>query len=198
MGAEAKVVARVDGAEHAGTLQLESTELLFRAPGFRWKIALPKAECEAVGDHLRVRAEGRTVEFRLGAAAATKWLDKIRHPKGLLDKLGVKPESAVAVLDVDDAAFWRELEGRLNIAASSRLKQNLDFVFLGAETPAALQRLEAARGAIREKGAVWVVYPKGVKTITQDDVLKGIRALGLKDVKVAAFSPTHTALKAMK
>jgi len=42
---------------------------------------------------------------------------------------------------------------------------------------------------------LWVVYPKGRKEVTEDDVLGAGRKAGLKDVKVVGFSATHTALK---
>jgi hypothetical protein len=47
------------------------------------------------------------------------------------------------------------------------------------------------------KGAasLWIVYPKGQKQITELDVLTAGRKVGLKDMKVISFSPTHTALK---
>ena len=197
MGAEAKTKAVVDGVEHEGQLLLETGELIFRAPGLRLKIPLAKAKASAQGDILELRHGRQTARFALGEKQAAKWLDKIQHPKGLLDKLGVQPEHAVAVIAIDDAGFHADLESRLNKPPVERLKQNLDFVFLGAASPAALGQLARARAAIHDRGAVWVVYPKGVKTITQGDVLRAIRELGLKDVKVTAFSPTHTALKAM-
>ncbi len=43
--------------------------------------------------------------------------------------------------------------------------------------------------------ALWIVYPKGQKCITENDVLSAGRKAGMKDVKVVGFSPTHTALK---
>jgi hypothetical protein len=50
-------------------------------------------------------------------------------------------------------------------------------------------------GALKRNGAIRVVYPKGRKDITENDVRQaGLRA-GLVDVKVARFSETHTALK---
>ena len=45
--------------------------------------------------------------------------------------------------------------------------------------------------------ALWIIYPKGIREITENDVIAAIRAAGLKDVKVASFSATHTALKAV-
>jgi hypothetical protein len=43
--------------------------------------------------------------------------------------------------------------------------------------------------------ALWIVYPKGQKSITENDVIAAGRKTGLKDVKVVGFSATHTALK---
>ena len=43
--------------------------------------------------------------------------------------------------------------------------------------------------------ALWIVYPKGQKQITENDVLGAGRKIGLKDVKVVGFSSTRTALK---
>jgi hypothetical protein len=48
---------------------------------------------------------------------------------------------------------------------------------------------------VKSAAALWIVYPKGQKGITEDDVIAAGRKTGLKDVKVVAFSPTHTALK---
>jgi len=47
------------------------------------------------------------------------------------------------------------------------------------------------------KGAtgLWIVYPKGQESITENDVIAAGRKTGLKDVKVVGFSRTHTALK---
>jgi hypothetical protein len=39
------------------------------------------------------------------------------------------------------------------------------------------------------------VYPKGVKEIREVEVIEAGRAAGLKDIKVCAFSATHTGLK---
>jgi hypothetical protein len=43
--------------------------------------------------------------------------------------------------------------------------------------------------------ALWIVYPKGQKSTTENDVIAAGRKTGLKDVKVVGFSSTHTALK---
>jgi hypothetical protein len=42
---------------------------------------------------------------------------------------------------------------------------------------------------------IWTVTPKGKSGIKDTDVMAAGKAAGLVDVKVAAFSPTHTAAK---
>ena len=42
---------------------------------------------------------------------------------------------------------------------------------------------------------VWVIYPKGIQAVTENDVIKAGRSVGFADIKVASFSATHTALK---
>jgi hypothetical protein len=66
-------------------------------------------------------------------------------------------------------------------------------VFYAAERRADLKRM--AKLAPDGKGALWVIYPKGSAAIREIEVIEAGRAAGLKDVKVASFSATHTALK---
>ncbi len=185
MGAECACRATIEGVDREGKAWLEGDHVLFRGDGYR--IKLPLSPMEESEGQLKL---GRAV-LHLGDHAA-KWAEKIRNPKSLLDKLGVKPGLSVVVLGVKDEAFLAQIS-----EAGKRLKQNVDLVFLGAETPVALERLEEIRGKLAPAGAVWIVYPKGVKTITQVDVMRATQAAGLVDVKVAAFSATHTALKAV-
>lgn len=119
----------------------------------------------------------------------------IRSPKSLLDKLGVKPGHVVSVLGVDDAGFRRDLAARAAAVSDGRPRRGSDLVFLGAQTPAGLRRLARLRDAIAPDGAVWVVWPRGRPQLKEDQVRAAAIAAGLVDVKVAAFSATHSALK---
>jgi hypothetical protein len=85
-------------------------------------------------------------------------------------------------------------------------KGKADVLEAGDKTPAELTFLEVpdaralpaiAKYATKIKGAeaLWVVYPKGKKEVTENDVISAGRKSGLKDVKVVGFSATHTALK---
>jgi hypothetical protein len=195
MGAEAKTTATIEGVQREGTLQLESDFLLFRSAEYRLKIPFATLKsATAENGELTVRLERGGASFALGAAAA-KWLDKIQNPKSLLDKLGVKPEHAVGLAGLTDESFLELLRQRLNNPPAARLKQNLDVVFVALTTPADLGRLAKARAAIQPHGMIWLVYPKGGKTIGEKDVRAATSALGLVDVKVASFSTTHTAVK---
>lgn len=195
MGAEAKTKATIEGVEREGTLQLESDFLLFRAPDYRLKIPFASMKTVAAADGaLEVKLERGGASFALGAAAA-KWLDKIQNPKSLLDKMGVKAEHAVGVTGLSDESFLELLRARLNNPPAPRLKQNLDVVCVGLATPADFGRIQKARAALRPHGMIWLVYPKGGHGVTEKDVRAATFALGLVDVKVVAFSTTHTAVK---
>lgn len=195
MGAEAKTKATIEGVEREGTLLLESDFLLFRSPEYRLKIPFSTMKSVTAGDGaLQVRLERGGASFVLGEAAA-KWAEKITNPKSLLDKLGVKPEHAVGVVGLADESFLELLTGRLNNPPALRLKQNLDVALVGLQTPADLDRVSKARTAVKSNGMIWLVYPKGGKTITEQAVRAATFALGLVDVKVVAFSSTHTAVK---
>jgi hypothetical protein len=113
--------------------------------------------------------------------------------KPLLDKLGVKLDSSVSVLGVDDDDFREQLRARVGGFAADRLAPESDLVFLGAESTDDLARLERVEDALKRNGAVWVVHPKGSRVVREADVLAAGLEVGLVDNKVVSFSGTHTA-----
>ena len=116
--------------------------------------------------------------------------------KPLLDKLGVKPGSRVAVVDLDDASFVRLLRGRTRDVVLGEPGRVCDIVFLGAKDKADLDRLRQAKQWIEPNGAIWVVRQKGAGSPLRDTDLidAGLRA-GLVDNKIASFSDTHGAMR---
>lgn len=142
-----------------------------------------------------VTAEGAT-RLDLGPAAE-KWLLKIRYPRSLTEKLGLKQDSKTLVLGVRDDAFEQELEDRGLRVSRTRRSKDADIVLFAAESEKALGNVAALRTLIKPSGAIWVVYPKGMKHVTEAMVRRtGIEA-GLVDVKIVSFSETHTGLKFM-
>jgi len=184
-----------DGKRSEGTALLETDHLIFRGT-IRLNIprkAITKAEADA--GTLRVTFPDGTAAFELGSSAA-KWAEKIRNPPSLLDKLGVKPDMRVAVLGVDDDAFLEQLAERTSDIARRTPKKDTDVIVFGANSVTDLSRLEKLRGYLTPAGAIWVVHTKGKGAAFKDvDVFAAAKQAGLVDVKVAAFSPTHTAEK---
>jgi hypothetical protein len=115
--------------------------------------------------------------------------------RALLDKLGVKPGQRICVLGVSDAAFLKDLGGRVPDFAREKQIDGADLVFLGAEDLKALASLKPLTGTIQKNGAIWIVYPKGQKHIREADVMAAGKSAGLTDNKVCRLSDTHTALR---
>jgi hypothetical protein len=96
MGAEAVCNVRYAGQICEGKALLETSELLFRSPEFRLRIPFRDITSLADSDgELTVSFGAENAVFELGNNAA-KWAEKIRNPRGLMDKLS--PGASVAVL----------------------------------------------------------------------------------------------------
>jgi hypothetical protein len=185
MGLEIKCRAEFSGESSEGKALLETSELVFRG-AFRIKIPFQAiTELDASKGKLSVQFPDGVVVFHIGKAAE-KWADKIRNPPSRLDKLGVKPGTRVHLIGRHDDDFRRELAGRGAVASSKKP----DLVFLSVKERD--QLIELAHIA---ETPVWIIYPKGVKAITEGDVITAGRAAGFIDIKVCGFSSTHTALK---
>jgi hypothetical protein len=193
VGATLACKLKLDGKSYDGTAMLETETLEFKGE-VRLKIpfkSITRALVEK--DALKVSYDSHEASFVLGGAAE-KWLPKILHPKSLVDKLGVKPENVVVVLGINDDDFLRQLRERVK-SVHTKLSSSRDVIFFGAEKASDLDSLKKCKAAINKDGAVWIVNPKGVKTITEAQVLAAGKKAGLVDIKVVKFSETHTAHK---
>jgi len=195
MGQEIQCKVRVGKTIAAGKALLESTELIFRSPDLRLKIPFRQiTSIEADDGWLHVQSPDGPAAFHLGVQAA-KWADKIKNPKSLVDKLGVKPGMRTSVVTIRDDNFLKDLHSRTSDIAIGKPAKDSDLIFFGAERNDALEKLRDLSSSIKRNGALWVVYPKGLKDITEAAVFAAGKRAGLVDVKVASFSATHTALK---
>ena len=196
MGSESSCTLRLNGKWSAGKALLETDALIFRGEDAR--LSIPRASItglEVNGGELSVTYEGGTAVFVLGPSAA-RWAEKIRNPRGLLDKLGVKEQSRVAVIGVRDESFLAQLATRTADVTTRAPKKDTELIFLGVERLADLDRLAALRQRLVPAGAIWVVHRKGKEgTIKDVQVFAAAKAAGLVDNKVASFSETHTAEK---
>ena len=195
MGSESRCIVHFGRQRSEGKALLETDELIFRG---EFRLAIPRkaiTEVDATDGTLRVTFPEGTARFELGPTAA-KWADKIKNPPSLLDKLGVKPGMRVAVLGVEDRSFVAQLAERPRQGARKTPKKDTEVIVFGADDVTDLARLAELRDYLTPAGAIWVVHTKGKGAAFKDvDVFAAAKKAGLVDVKVASFSPTHTAEK---
>ena len=187
MGLEATCAATLDGERARGKALLETTEVVFRGAA-RCVVTLDAARASArvSGGWLKLGA----LELELGPVQAARWLQRIKNPKSVLEKLGVKAGQVATVLG--DDAFARELEGR-GLTLSDH---GADVVFLFVHSAADLKRITALRKRLRNDASLWLIRPKGQHAgVTEMQTMTAGRAAGLVDVKVVSFSDALSALK---
>lgn len=194
MGSESACTIEHDGRAAKGHALFESDHLLFRSDAMRVKLLLSElTRSDTRGDALHLEGRGASYVWRLPPGVAAKWLEKIRNPRTLLDKLGVKEGMKVVVLSVKDDDFREQLSSRVG-AFATRVSRGSDIIFFGVETLAGLERLPALRESLVSNGTIWVVHRKGKEASLRDvDVFAAAKRAGLVDNKVASFSVTHTA-----
>lgn len=194
MGREINCSVRFGKQRSTGKALLETSELIFRGD-FRLKIAFASIKSiKAAGGELRVQTEEGLAIFELGDSAE-KWRQWVLHPKTRIEKLGVKPGAKVSLIGEFDAEFLAELRTNGKMPAKEQTQDEAETIFLLTNSRQELSTLTKLAKGMKGAAGLWIVYPKGQKTITENDVLAAGRAAGLKDVKVVGFSATHTALK---
>jgi hypothetical protein len=188
MGNEATCRVEINGQAADAKVLLETEELIVRGrPAL--KIPFRDAQNVSAADGILILRHGnRDVRIHLGKDAA-KWAEKIRNPKSVVEKLGVKRGQRISIAGALDPAFLGDLD------VSTRVRKDSDVIFLAANHRDDLQRLEKLRESLTPAGAIWVIRPKGVAGITEAEVMAAGKAAGLVDVKVVRFSDTHTAEK---
>ncbi len=186
MGDEARATLRYGGQVAEGRAQLETDELVFRGDT---RLCVPfraVSSVEADDGVLSVEWDGEHATFDLGEKAA-RWAERIRNPKTLADKLGVKAGQTVAVVG--------DVGPEVDLFPDRVEPADAHTVFLGTNALADLEEVAGLAAALEGDGALWIVAPKGRAQPREAQVLEAGRAAGLKDVKVVRWSETHTAHK---
>jgi hypothetical protein len=194
MGNELKCKARFGKEVSHGKALLETSEVLFRGE-FRLKIPFASIKsAKAVDGELRLQTADGLAVFELGPAAE-KWREKILHPKSRIEKLGVKAGAKVSMVGNFEAELFEELRDLETSLTKDKVAADSDAIFFAADSRKELSQVAKIAKSVRGGTALWIVYPKGQKTVTENDVITVGRKTGLKDVKVVGFSSTRTALK---
>jgi len=194
MGRELLCTVRASGKTASGKALLETSEIIFRGD-LRLRIPFASLKSVAARDgELHLKWPDGSAIFELGEQAE-KWAHKILHPKSSAEKLGIKPGLVISAVAMGDGDFVKELRAQAKSFSDAKLLQESGLVFFGAEKAAELARVKKLAPSLAKAGALWIVYPKGRKEITELQVLEAGKQAGLVDVKVVSFSATHTALK---
>lgn len=197
MGNEANCVVTYGKQKARGKALLETSEVIFRSEdgAMRLKFSFGSLKSASAADgQLRLEAPEGMAIFELGGNAA-KWCEKILHPKTRMEKLGIKPNATVSLIGTFDADFLAELRSVTKNVSSGKLAVDSEWIVFGADSSKDLSQVAKLAKSLKGAAALWIVYPKGQKQITESDVIAAGRKSALKDVKVVAFSPTHTGLK---
>jgi len=194
MGQEAICAVRFGKERGEGKALLETSELIFRGE-FRLKIPfVAMKSVKAADGELHVQTDNGVAIFMLGEKAA-KWCEKILNPKSRVEKLGVKTDAKVALVGDFESDFVEELKKCADKVTRGKINGEAEWVFFAAEKSGDLTQIAKLVKGMKNSAGLWVIYPKGRKEITENDVLSAGRKVGLKDVKVVGFSATRTALK---
>jgi hypothetical protein len=193
MGNEATCRVEIGKQSAEAKALIETDELIVRGA---LKARIPFAEIKELrGDDGVLSFRWKDLDVRIHAGReAAKWAEKIRNPKSVLDKLGVRSGQKVSVIGAVEPDFVDQLAAK-GADVSRRLRNESDLIFLAADARSDLDRLTELRRALTAAGAVWVLRPKGRSEITERDVMDYAKRAGLVDVKVVRFSVTHTAEK---
>jgi hypothetical protein len=194
MGRELQCRVKSGGKWVAGKALLETNEIIFRGePRLKIPLAALKSVVARDGE-LHLKWPGQSAVLELGEQAE-KWARAILHPKSTAEKLGIKPGLRICALHMAGDSTMEDARKTAARFAETGRQQDSDMIFFGAITASELTGIKKVLASLAANGALWIVYPKGCKEITELQVLRAGRDAGLFDVKVVSYSATHTALK---
>ncbi len=189
MGTHLPCRAKVDGLPELGKAMLDDEGVIFHGKDERVVVRFVDSRDAVVeGDWLIFGP----LELELGAKQATKWAKAISKPKSVLEKLGLKSGQTAVLLGEYPHEFEDELRKKGLITTNRPTRTLPELVFLFLTSSKQLTRLPP----ISDTGALWMIRGKGkTAAITEAQSRAAALAAGLVDVKVLAFSPTHSAEK---
>lgn len=198
MAKESACRLQVGKDRYDGQVRMEADHIDFAgSTKFRFRLAEitnPRRE----GDSIRFSFHGNPVTISLGQQGTTEeWVEYMLHPQSLADKLGVLEGNTVRVLNLDDSELLSSLEDK-NTKVISGSGGRCDVVMLGVERAAELRQIGDLTQSLRPNGAIWVVLPKSVRTVTKASVSAAAREAGMQHVEVVDFSENRAAYKMIR
>jgi hypothetical protein len=197
MGQELKTQLRWDGRIIEGTALLETDSLIFRGGASLTVKFSEMMSVEANSGWLELKTQRGLLLLELGPKAEV-WKEKIKNPKGLIEKLGVDATKKVCVVGKLDPDLRADIDGSGAKVAKTARGKDFDVVFVAASAKKDLEKLPSIKEMIADDGGIWIVYPKG-KTgedeLTERAVLTAGRTLTLTDNKQVKVSDELTAVR---
>ncbi|HEV3302903.1 MAG TPA: DUF3052 family protein [Planctomycetaceae bacterium] len=197
MGTEITGEAKYRRASYRVSLHLDSKTLTLRD---ELKLSIPLKDVrQAVpkDGQLTIAWNDDKIVLRVGPQSE-RLAKKILSPPTLLEKLGIKPNSAVSIVGMDDKPFLEDLRQRAGSVTNGRAKPQSDVIIVRVDGRTNLERLKTLRRSLKSDGMIWVLWRKGLKgpnDVKESDVMAAAKTHGLVDVKVASFSDELSALK---
>jgi len=197
MGKELTTKVRIDARDTECKVLLESGEIICRG-------ALKRRF--AFGDMKSLRAKAGWVEFRIASETvaievgdkAGAWVEAIKHPRTRIQKLGIEHGMKVCVVGKADAEGLAELKEAIGSTPARRISEDADVVLLFAAKTDELDGLPTIEANLGERGAVWVLWPKGRTDFSHDDVVTAATAARLSQTKSMGYSDVWTALRLVR
>lgn len=156
-----------------------------------FRLTLPAASLQGVVDEaLLFNTPEGAVALCLGAVTAAKWADRLRNPKSLRDKLGVRPGQGLALLGTLPPALAETLADLVPAAVEAA-----DWLFIGFNDTAALAGFVLHLPQARADAAIWAIYPKSRIDPAENAIRAIFHGAGWRDVKVCAVDAQLTAAK---
>ncbi|MBK8269437.1 MAG: DUF3052 family protein [Planctomycetes bacterium] len=198
MAMESACRLQVGRDRYEGQVRMEADHIDFSgATKFRFRLAEisnPRRE----GEVIRFNFHGNPVGITLGAVHATgDWIDYIQHPQSLADKLGVADGHTIKMLNIEDVELSRSLSN-MKVKVQTNGDGMADMVMLGVDRAAELRQLGSLVEELRDDGAIWVVMPKSVRTVTKANVFAAAKEAGMTNVEVVDFSENRAAYKMVR
>jgi len=116
----------------------------------------------------------------------------------LAQKLGIKPDSRLAVLDAPEGFAISDLPDGVDVRTTARGVSDVILSFHTSRVTL-VKRLPALLRALDVDGGLWISWPKRASKVPTDiteDVLRDVcLPIGLVDVKVCAIDDTWSGLR---
>ncbi|MEM9410730.1 MAG: hypothetical protein AAGA30_06425 [Planctomycetota bacterium] len=197
MGLELKTCpASISGLKSVGKLYVDSNELEFRSKQITWTVKTGKGtRAKVIDGDLRVSRGSKSATFAIGDEAA-RWADKILHPPNRITKLGLKRGQKYVIKGKFESAFHEEIS-EAELQPVRQLK-SCDLVFVLLTSTSDLKIFKKALAHSNPGTHLWTVWPKGVDSIKQADVIGTARQFGIGPGKGISFDSTHSAMRFTK